>query len=151
MDAIFCEYDINNSHIKFVSAKRPMALMRKNDNQLLIDENIVEPTEHDSDFSLYILNGNKHEISIDNNLKVFESQVVEVLPNDRVFLFSDGYVDQIGGYKNKRFSRRQFYTNLLTMQEKNMNNQKMELYNLYADWSLNFEQTDDILLMGIKL
>jgi CheY-like chemotaxis protein len=150
IDALFCEYNEESKQLNYVSARRPLALIRDSKVELEVDSEVYEPTTVGDNNSLYILNGGRKEIAIDHEIEEFDLKTVSILPNDTVYLYSDGYTDQIGGYKNKRFSKKQFHTNLLSFQDKNMKDQKLELYNLYADWSLNYEQTDDILILGIR-
>lgn len=151
IDAVFCEFDEMNSTLKYVSAMRPLLIVRDNKKSLEINNITIEPIIVGDYSSIYVLNGGRKEISIDHNVEEFQINEVEILPEDIFYMYSDGYTDQIGGYRNKRFTKKQFYSNLLSMHGKNMTSQKMELYNLYADWSMNYEQTDDILIVGIKL
>jgi len=150
IDAVFCEYDEQSQKLNYASAKRPIILIRNNKKDLEINNIQQVPATVGDDNSLYNLNGSRNEISIDHEIEDFELQYLTISPGDTIYLYTDGYTDQIGGYKNKRFTKKQFYDNLLSIQKKNMSAQKMELYNLYADWSLNFEQTDDILILGIR-
>ena len=69
---------------------------------------------------------------------------------DTVYLFSDGYPDQFGGPKDKKFMMKNFKKLLLSIQDKTMNEQKAILEETMAEWKGDSEQVDDILVMGVR-
>jgi hypothetical protein len=70
---------------------------------------------------------------------------------DKLYLFSDGYADQFGGPKNKKLLIKNFQKSLLNMSDISMKDQMLELERILAAWKSTMEQTDDILIAGIKL
>lgn len=151
IDAIFCEFDTKANQLNYVSARRPLVLLRENKFDVELNNAVCLPSTVGDFHSIYVLNGSRKEICIDHEIEEFEMNSIKTKEDDIIYFFSDGYIDQIGGYKNKRFTKKQFYSNLLSIQGKSMTQQKLELFNLYADWSMNYEQTDDILIVGIKI
>ncbi|HIN40483.1 MAG TPA: hypothetical protein EYM84_09445, partial [Flavobacteriales bacterium] len=69
---------------------------------------------------------------------------------DTVYIFSDGYPDQFGGKKDKKFMMKNFKKLLLSIQDKAMNEQKTILEETMAEWRGDTEQVDDILVMGVR-
>ncbi|MFW6248964.1 MAG: SpoIIE family protein phosphatase, partial [Bacteroidota bacterium] len=70
---------------------------------------------------------------------------------DSFYIFSDGYIDQIGGPEQKTFRSKQFKELLQSIQHQNMTEQKKTLSARFKAWKGKTEQIDDILVMGIKI
>ena len=76
---------------------------------------------------------------------------------DMLYLFSDGFADQFGGPKGKKFMYKQFKEILvqtcpgMSQQIKTMNEQKELLEKAINEWIGNSEQIDDITILGLKL
>ncbi len=70
---------------------------------------------------------------------------------DRIYLFTDGYPDQFGGPKEKKFKYRPFENLLLSIEKKSMSEQREILLNVFLEWKGNQDQTDDVLVIGIKI
>lgn len=83
--------------------------------------------------------------------KIFEEQVILLQPNDTIYLFTDGYADQFGGENNKKLNRKNFKELLLTAAEMSVNEQEAFLEYALNNWKQSNEQTDDVLLIGLKM
>jgi sigma-B regulation protein RsbU (phosphoserine phosphatase) len=81
----------------------------------------------------------------------FSNKDLKFEKNDIIYMFSDGYGDQIGGPARKRFKSAKFRELLLEIHLKPMNEQKHILEKKYMEWKRDVEQIDDILIMGIRL
>ena len=81
----------------------------------------------------------------------FTSRKIELRQNDSLYLFSDGYADQFGGSKGKKFKRSQMKELLSSIQKKPMNEQNKILDIAIENWKGNIEQVDDILVIGIGI
>jgi serine phosphatase RsbU (regulator of sigma subunit) len=97
--------------------------------------------------------GNGYE-SLLSGLK--PSQQVNLQKGDTLYVFSDGYADQFGGRENKKFLTRNLENLLETIQPKTMLGQYEILNNTIEQWKGSgtddiIEQTDDILLIGVRL
>jgi len=66
-------------------------------------------------------------------------------------LFSDGFADQFGGPKGKKFKYKQLENSLLSVSNLNVNEQNVKMRQIYFDWKGVQEQVDDILLIGIRV
>lgn len=87
---------------------------------------------------------------IETNRK-FERVIIPFEPGDALYMGSDGYQDQIGGERLKKFSSRQLHELLHENYHLPMNKQKMVLVKTLSKWQGKEEQIDDICLMGIRL
>jgi serine phosphatase RsbU (regulator of sigma subunit) len=82
--------------------------------------------------------------------EAFTHHEVQLEKGDSVYLFTDGYPDQFGGPKNKKFMLKNFKKLLLSIQGKTMNEQKTILETAMSEWKGDTEQIDDILVMGVR-
>jgi len=70
---------------------------------------------------------------------------------DTVYLFSDGYVDQLGGPKRKSFRSKRFRELLVKNHHRNMREQQQLLERTLDEWQGDHEQIDDILVLGFRI
>ena len=87
----------------------------------------------------------------DHKAMPFTNQKVKLKKNDALYLFSDGFVDQLGGPLRKTFRSRRFRNLLIEIGDKSMEDQKNILSDTLETWQGNVEQIDDILVIGIRL
>jgi PAS domain S-box-containing protein len=83
--------------------------------------------------------------------KTFETHVVPFYLGDSIYLFSDGYCDQFGGDLNKKFNRKRFKELLLSAQEMNLEEQGSFLAYALRNWRQDTPQTDDVLVIGLRV
>jgi serine phosphatase RsbU (regulator of sigma subunit) len=81
----------------------------------------------------------------------FTLQSFELKKGDVIYTFTDGYADQFGGDKGKKFKYRQLQEKLLSMSSINMKEQKKMLDETLETWMGSLEQVDDILIMGMRV
>jgi len=131
MDGILICIDKNSTVIEYAAANNEPILIRNSEiNELPKDRMPVGKGEKTDDFSL---------------------QSIEMVEGDILYLYTDGFADQFGGPKGKKFKYRQLNELLLKVKEEPLANQKKELETAFANWKGNQEQVDDILIIGIKI
>ena len=81
----------------------------------------------------------------------FTLKEVKLQKNDCVYLITDGYVDQFGGDKGKKFKHKQLKELLLANAHKSMEEQEILLDDVFEKWKGNEEQVDDVCIIGIKV
>lgn len=99
------------------------------------------------------LNANKFPVGafIEEKIEYFTSQTVQLKKGDFIYLFSDGYADQFGGEKGKKFKYQQLKDLILNNKYLPMQEQKNVLEKKFNEWKCHYEQVDDVLIIGIKL
>ena len=132
MDIALCAYYKNENKIDYSGAQRPLLLIR---NGELID---YKPTK---------LSIGGHA-TVD---KVFELNTINVQPGDLIYLLTDGYSDQFGGDKGKKFKFKNLKQLILDNYTKPLNQQKLILDNAFESWKGSLEQVDDVCVIGIKI
>lgn len=97
------------------------------------------------------IKGDLHSIGIHSPISAeFKQHRMKYGANDMFYLGSDGFADQFGGPSTKKIGSRQFDQFLSVLRFFNMNEQKKCTNAFFQDWKGHQEQTDDVLLMGIK-
>ncbi|MFN8242206.1 MAG: response regulator [Bacteroidales bacterium] len=81
----------------------------------------------------------------------FTNNTINLGGDDFVYLFTDGFIDQFGGPSSKRYMIRRFKDLLLENHELPLVEQKNKLLAALEEWKAGHEQTDDILVLGIRL
>lgn len=133
MDISICSIDSESNSISFSGALRPA---------YFYSENNIEKIEG----SRYPIGGLRIEQE-----RNYESHTLRYTPGDRLFLTTDGYADQFGGEKNKKFMVGKLKELLIQTSERPIREQQAAIEKMHTDWKKQNEQTDDILMMGIKL
>ncbi|WP_421920075.1 response regulator [Marinifilum sp.] len=151
MDGIFCSIYPQESIVEFVGAKRSLVLIRKNNTQLIVNNEDTEAKISNNQFSLFEIAGDRNSIGKESEFVEFSVNKIKFQTGDRIFLYSDGITDQLGGDQQKRLKRKQFFEKLLEVQNKSINLQKSDIFNWLEKWKNSNEQTDDILVIGIEL
>ncbi|RKE02528.1 response regulator [Marinifilum flexuosum] len=151
MDGIFCSIYPQEQLIEFVGAKRSLVLIRENNSQLIVNNEDTEAKLSNEQFSLFEIAGDRNSIGKESEFVEFTVNKIKFSSGDRIFLYSDGITDQLGGDQQKRLKRKQFFEKLLEIQTKSINLQKSDIFTWLEKWKSNNEQTDDILVVGIEL
>ena len=107
----------------------------------------------DKDNNLEKIDGNKYPVggSQINSARVFTTHARTLKENDSIYMFTDGYADQFGGEKGKKFMVKRFQEILININKLEISEQKNELETQFNDWKGTFEQVDDVLVIGIKM
>lgn len=133
MDLSFCLIDLSSNVLTYAGANNPCIIIRQNE---LIE---LKPT--------------KQSITAaeDSDKKIFTNQTFALQKNDNLYLFTDGFADQFGGPKGKKFKYKQLYDILLNISSSSAENQKNQLNEIFTNWKGKLEQVDDVLIIGIKI
>jgi serine phosphatase RsbU (regulator of sigma subunit) len=81
----------------------------------------------------------------------FKNHFMDVQNGDVIYLFSDGFPDQFGGENRKKYKYGKFRNFLLDIHQKPMSAQKALLSEEFDQWKGEYEQIDDVLVMGIRI
>lgn len=133
MDISICCIDYETNFLTYAGALRPLYHISKNDFTSL-------------EGSHYPIGGMNLE-----SVRKYESQSMNFMKGDRLYLCSDGYADQFGGPNDKKFMTKKFKSTLLRTAKLSMQTQQLELERMFNEWKGNAEQTDDVLVVGVEL
>jgi serine phosphatase RsbU (regulator of sigma subunit) len=128
-DIAFCVLDTKNNILSFAGAYNSLYIIRNGE--------LIE------------YKGTKNPIGYHPKEMPFEESKVQLQNNDIIYLFTDGYYDQIGENK-KKFLRKRFKMLLTEIHDLPMKEQKRILKGIFDKWKGKEAQTDDVTVMGIK-
>jgi serine phosphatase RsbU (regulator of sigma subunit)/Tfp pilus assembly protein PilF len=94
---------------------------------------------------------NKQPIGQFDNPEPYTTHSFDLEPGDAIYIFSDGYVDQFGGEKGKKFKSRAFRELLLSIQDNAMEEQKTIIDETFNSWKGDLEQIDDVCVIGVRI
>ncbi|MBA2611857.1 MAG: SpoIIE family protein phosphatase [Bacteroidetes bacterium] len=132
MDMVLCVWNKMDNSLEFAGANNALYLVRNK-----------QITEY---------KGDKMPIGsyLEENKK-FTSQKIILETNDVIYLSTDGFADQFGGEKGKKFKYKQLEELLTEISDLSPEEQKQKLSNSFVNWKKEYEQTDDVSLIGIKV
>ncbi len=104
-----------------------------------------------SENKLQVLPADKMPVGKGEKIDSFTLQTINCKKGDVLYLFTDGYADQFGGLKGKKFKYKQLEEILLTNHTLPMEEQRNILAKKFSDWRGDLEQVDDVLVMGIRI
>jgi serine phosphatase RsbU (regulator of sigma subunit) len=90
-------------------------------------------------------------IHVSDELKPFTNNIFNLQKGDSVYLGTDGFADQFGGPKGKKFMKKRAQKLLLSIQDKSMIEQEKLLDRAFNDWKGNLDQMDDVMIFGIRV
>jgi len=140
MDIALCSLNDDNTILEYAGANRPLWIFRK-------DKSGEEAFE--------MIKANKFPIGgleMENEEKRrFTNHTIPVLPGDMIYIFSDGYADQFGGERGKKFMLGNMQKLVAGIYSKSIKEQEQLLHKAFSDWKGNLEQIDDVLVIGFRI
>lgn len=131
MDLAVCSIDPKTNTVMYAGAYNPCYYVHKGELQEIKADKLPIGVNEDGVVDIYT----DHTIKLDKG--------------DNVYIFSDGYADQFGGPKGKKFKYRQLKEKIMSVQDKKMKEQNAFLEKTLVKWQGEEEQVDDILLIGV--
>jgi ligand-binding sensor domain-containing protein/serine phosphatase RsbU (regulator of sigma subunit) len=151
MDISLCVYYPKTQEIKFAGANNPIYIVRKDNTPLIKDNEAMDIALSEFGKNLYETKGNKQPIGAYINRTPFTTHTFQLQSGDSVYVFSDGYADQFGGPKGKKFMYRTLKKMLLEHNNLSMVEQDIRYNEIIENWRGSREQIDDICLMGVRV
>lgn len=132
MDMVVCEINVKTKLVRFASAMRPVIIVMGGES--------------------YYIKGNRCSVGGESVIeKYFDNQEYYLSEGDTIYMFSDGLPDQFGGVDGKKMKIARMKRLIEEASALPMGEQKQIISDFFFEWKGDYEQVDDILLMGIKL
>jgi serine phosphatase RsbU (regulator of sigma subunit) len=131
MDAVLCKIDFETLTLEYASANNSLYIIRNN-----------ELTDHKSQ---------KMPVGYMEHAVPFHTNTIALQKDDVIYTFTDGFADQFGGQKGKKFKYSQLKNQLLAIHKKPSHEQKQILSQLFENWKGGLEQVDDVCVIGIRI
>ncbi|MFB6257981.1 MAG: tetratricopeptide repeat protein [Flavobacteriales bacterium] len=148
MDAALCVLDRKKRKLHFAGAQNPLYIVQKVEEKPLYDGVTLE----EGAYRLTEVKGTRSPIGRDPyRTEAFQTVTLKFEGGERFYTFSDGFPDQFGGPNGKKYRYKPFKRLLLSLQEKDMSQQKEALEQEFREWKGEQEQVDDVLVIGAKV
>ena len=132
MDISLCIINREEGMLDFAGANNPLYMVR--------DGNFIKCQADKMPIGIHV-----------TDLSPFTNNRLEFKPGDYIYLFSDGYADQFGGPKGKKFMYKPFQRLLLKIHKEPLKKQQEILDKTFMDWMGKNDQVDDVLVIGMRL
>jgi serine phosphatase RsbU (regulator of sigma subunit) len=132
MDCVLCAYDFENMKLEFAAANNPLWLIRNGE--------LLEYKPDKMPVGMY-----------HSKITPFSLHTIALEKGDIVYTFTDGYADQFGGEKGKKYKYKKLQEKLLAIKDLPLVDQKEILDSEFEKWKGNLEQVDDVLIIAVKI
>ena len=133
MDIAICVIDHQNKKVTFSGAHNPMFIVHQNGTELIKGDKMPIGSSHHYEHKQFT----EHEYNFSGG--------------ERIYLYSDGFVDQFGGDEARKYYPKRFRAFLEEIAFTPINEQKNLLQEEFQSWKRNYAQTDDLLVIGLEL
>ena len=130
MDCVLCRFDLNSRELQYSAANNSFYIVRNGE--------------------IIVCKANKMPVGLGIKTDSFTTNTIQLCDNDMVYMFTDGLPDQFSE-NNGKFKYKQFEQLLLSICNMDMAEQKNALNEAFNAWKGNAEQTDDVLVIGVKI
>ncbi len=130
MDIAICAVDFEKDLLYYSGANNPLYLVR--------------------DGELIHYRADKMPVAIHYKMVPFTLHTIELKKGDAFYIFSDGYADQFGGPKQKKFMSMQLKETIVAMSKEPMLKQGERLNEIFEEWRGDSSQVDDVTLIGVR-
>ena len=133
MDMSIIRLDLESLEMQFSGAMNPLYIVRNEYDE--IEE----------------IKGDRMPIGYSNRMEPFGLEFIDLDKGDQFFMFSDGFSDQFGGEKNRKFGHKQFRQLLVNSSKLNHSERNDHILTQFNNWKGTGSQIDDVTLIGIEV
>ncbi len=157
MDMAIISIDHETNTVQFSGANNPLYIIKDEELKIKDESNNTVKLFDNSKLRiknskfLYEIKPDKMPIAIYEKMDNFTTHEIQFQKGDQLYMFSDGFADQFGGPKGKKFKYKPFKRLLLENADKPMAEQKAILEKTFVNWKGDLEQIDDVTVIGIKI
>lgn len=139
-DGILVCFDQNNKSITYAAANNAPVLMKAALRQA--EGPVADLVEAPAD---------RMPVGVGERKENFTLHTIDAKPGDMLYLYTDGYADQFGGPKGKKFKYKQLNELLVSLHTQPLSEQRTKLISAFNSWKGELEQVDDVCVIGIRL
>jgi serine phosphatase RsbU (regulator of sigma subunit) len=147
MDISLCGLDLNSNKLSWSGANNPLWIIRSTRHSGLDPES----QNNTNEYEIIEYKADKQPIGKYAEANPFTTHEMQLQKDDSIYIFTDGYQDQFGGEKGKKFKATAFRSLLLNIQDKSMEEQKTIINESFETWKGHLEQIDDVCVIGVKI
>ena len=142
MDGVLCAFNSTTMQLQVAAANNPIWIIGP----------VQYGMEKEAHMELMQISPDKQPVGKHNEeSQPFKVKNVTLTKGETIYLFTDGFADQFGGEKGKKYKYKQLQELLLQIAHLPMAAQKNKLHATFEEWRGQLEQVDDVLVVGIKV
>jgi len=150
-----CVINVKTLELQYAGANNPLYIVRGGQNP----QGLTKPEPLQNLEGLEEIKGDKMPVAIYEKMDDFTNHNIKLNSGDRIYMFSDGFADQFGGVKGKKFMYKPFKRLLAETSNLPIKEQGNHLEKVLSEWTehkdfntgTSYEQTDDITVFGLEL
>jgi len=152
MDIALCSFEEKEGYIElqYAGANNSLWIVSKR-AEIVVNGQSELPVLEDSEVKLFEVRATKQPVGKYMDRKPFENNTIQLQKGDTVYMFTDGYADQFGGPKGKKYKYKPFKQFLISMYERDLNAQMIGLHDEFNRWKADYEQIDDVCVIGVRI
>lgn len=131
MDISLCRLNLKTLELEWAGANNALNIVRKG---------VLEEIKAD-----------KQPIGYHSEMKPFTNHQIQLQKGDSIYIYSDGYADQFGGPKGKKFKYKQLEELIVEYHQLPSTEQKQIFKNRFMEWKGALEQVDDVCIFGVRV
>jgi serine phosphatase RsbU (regulator of sigma subunit) len=147
MDIALCS--IEGNKLFYSGANNPMWIVRERAN--LTEDELSNCKDYTENHCLIDFRPDRRPIGLYTDMGDFTQYEVQLYKNDSIYIFTDGFADQFGGVKGKKLKYKPFKEMLLQLATQSMDTQRSILDDKFTEWKGDFDQVDDVCVIGVRI
>jgi len=178
MDASLCALDTDTGKLQWAGANNPLWLIRRTRHAELdsASSKIQDEAKPSADFGkiagharndvgraleeenggndereLIETKADKQPVGRSDGRHPYTNHTFQLQKGDLIYLITDGFADQFGGEKNRKFQKKQLKELLFSIHQLPMDVQRNKLYEAFVNWRGANEQVDDVCIIGVRI
>lgn len=152
MDISLCSFERkgDDCELEFAGANNNLWIISRS-KEMDVNGEMISPVLEEFGLNLFEVKATKQPVGKYLDRKPFENNSVKLHKGDTVYMFTDGYADQFGGEKGKKYKYKPFKKFLLSVYEKDLQVQMTGLNDEFNRWKGDIEQIDDVCIIGVRV
>ncbi len=146
MDIALCKLDVSKNKLEYAGAHNPLWVI--NPNRKKWPQEFIPFTENIEGAEI---KADKQPIGKFMNNQPYTNHVIELQKGDSIYILTDGYADQFGGEKGKKYKYKKLKQKLVAINRLTADKKLEELTDEFYNWKGDLEQIDDVCIMGINI
>jgi serine phosphatase RsbU (regulator of sigma subunit) len=136
----------NKTTLQYAGANNPLWIIRKGKLNIVSENSYATDTHY-----LIEIKADKQPIGNYEKMTPFTLHEIDLQEGDALYSFTDGFADQFGGSFGKKLKSKSLKELLLSIQQHSMNEQLVLIDKAYKDWKREYEQIDDVCMIGVAI
>jgi serine phosphatase RsbU (regulator of sigma subunit) len=157
MDISLCALNTKTKELQWAGANNPLWIIPANSErhaELIeadVNRSTLRLTQSDLKAGIIEIKANKQPIGKTDNPEPFKTHQIQLEKGDNLYIFTDGFADQFGGEREKKYKSKPFKQLLVSIQHQTLAEQCNTINTEFEEWKGDLEQVDDVCIIGVRI